>query len=81
MFSENKLDYDSSKLVEVKKLKKEIDFNKLNFEYEVKFENNELSYTKKINDKIEKQKQFHQDLENAQSLDEVKAALKIYTSE
>lgn len=76
MISVNKQSYDSNKIKEIERHKNEIDFNKLNFKHIVRIKNNKLDYEEKQKSQEDKQKEFHQALENITSLEELKEALK-----
>lgn len=74
MYSENELKYDPEKLVKVKI--KDIDWNKMNFNYNIKVNKDKLVYELKSNDEIEKRKIIDEKLEKAENLNELKEIIK-----
>ena len=74
MFSENKVKYDTKKLAMV--TIDDVDWDKVNFEYDIKVIGGKLNYQKKINETLEEKKKLETELKNATDILEVKQIIK-----
>ena len=74
MYSENKIKYDTKKLAMVSIDK--VDWDKMNFNYEIKVVNGKLQFTLKDKSIIEKKKELETELEKATDLDKTKQLIK-----
>lgn len=74
MYSEDKIKYDSKKLAMI--TIDNVDWDKVNFDYEIKVINGKLNFTKKINEVLEKKKELETKLEKAKDLNEIKEIIK-----
>ena len=73
MFSENKVKYDTKKLAMV--TIDDVDWDKVNFEYDIKVIGGKLNYQKKINETLKKKKKLEQELENVDDILTIKKVI------
>ena len=76
MYSEDKVKYDSKKLAMITIDKKDVDWDKMNFNYEIKVINGKLNFTKKPNEPLDKKKELETKLDQSSNLEEVKQTIK-----
>jgi len=74
MYSENKIKYDTNKLAMI--TINDIDWDKMNFNYEIKVVNGKLNFTQKEKSQIEKKKELETQLDQSSNLDEVKTIIR-----
>ena len=70
MYNENKVKYDTKKLGMV--TIENIDWDKMNFNYDVKVINGKLNYKKKENKVLNKKKELETELEKAKDINDIK---------
>ena len=76
MYGENEIKYDTKKLAMITIDKKDVDWDKMNFDYEIKVVNGKLVYGKKPNKILDKKKELETKLDQSSNLDEVKIIIK-----
>ena len=74
MYSEDKVKYDTKKLAMV--TIDDVDWDKVNFEYDIKVIGGKLNYQKKTNETLEEKKKLETELKNATDILEVKQIIK-----
>lgn len=74
MYSEDKIKYDTNKLAMV--TIDNVDWDKMNFNYEIKVINRKLNFTEKEKSIIDKKKELEAELESATDLDKTKQLIK-----